>query len=55
MSDYNNDVDMDDIENDFLDPLPTDSHEQIGVIKHSTKSRSYPHRMALQCIKWTQF
>jgi hypothetical protein len=32
MSDYNNDIDMDDIENDFPDPLPTDSHEQIVLL-----------------------
>jgi hypothetical protein len=32
MSDYNNDTDINDIENDFPDPLPADSHEQIVLL-----------------------
>jgi hypothetical protein len=32
MSDYNNDIDMDEIENDFPDPLPTESHEQTVLL-----------------------
>jgi hypothetical protein len=32
MSDYNNDIDMDDFENDFPYPRPTDSHEQIVLL-----------------------